>query len=68
MSEKIAQNIRVLLAKQNHTMSWLAEATGVTAPSISLLLTRLEKGGGANINTLEKIAKALDVEIADIVS
>lgn len=67
MSEKIAQNIRVLLARKNCNLTWLAKQTGITIPNISVLLSRLEKGGGANINTLEKIAKALEVEISEIV-
>ncbi len=68
MSKKIAQNIRVLLAKKNYNLTWLAKQTGITIPNISVLLSRLEKGGGANINTLEKIAKALEVGISEIVN
>lgn len=68
MSENISKNIRILLASKNLNKSWLAKSTGVTASNITILLKRLDEGGGANIITLEKIAKALDVSIAEIIN
>ena len=61
MIPKIAEKIRVELAKRNKNVAWLSEQTNIKPPNLYRILERLENNTGVRIDTLEKIGKALDL-------
>jgi len=63
--ESIARNIRVERAKQNITILELAEHSGVNVSTLS----KIENAKKTTIrpSTLEKVARALNVDLQDLV-
>lgn len=61
LNERVAEEIRVMIARRNISAAELARRTGITQRSISRITTG-EKG--IDMDDLEKIAAALGVEIA----
>jgi transcriptional regulator with XRE-family HTH domain len=63
LRERIAEEIRVLLARRRISASELARQIGATQPYIS---RRLTGETAFDVDDLEKIAACLDVEVADL--
>jgi len=63
LNERVAEEIRVLLARRNITASELARRIGMTQRSMSRRITG-EKA--IDVDDLGRIAEALDVPIADL--
>lgn len=63
LNERVAEEIRVLIARRRITASELARKAGMTQRSISRRITG-EKA--IDMDDLEKIAAALEVEIGDL--
>lgn len=61
LSERVAEEIRALLARKRVTGRELSRRLGVSSPWVSQRLTGATEIG---LNDLERIARALDVEIA----
>ena len=60
----IKMNITALLGERNHTMYWLARATGLSYQTIHRLQTPAAKG--INFETLDKICRALQCDPGDV--
>lgn len=63
LNERVAEEIRVMLARRNITATELARRAGMTQRSISRRITG-EKA--IDVDDLERIARALDVEITEL--
>lgn len=56
--------VRAILDEQDRSVTWLAEATGITRASISRIIN--EQVGDPSVSIVRKIAEALDVSIGDL--
>ena len=61
-SERLGQNIKRIRTSKNLTQQYIATAVGVTKQTIS----KLEKHGTANQATIDRIAKALFVDVKEL--
>lgn len=62
---KVAMNVRVARAKENLTINELAKRSGVGATTISFVENAKKE---VRLGTLEKIAKALNKSLEDLIS
>ena len=56
--------LKIAMIRKNMNQNRLSQATGVNKTTISLLMTNRQRG---SIQTWEKFAKALDVNVFDLV-
>lgn len=59
MNQVVASNIRLLREHRAWTQEHLAQVTGVTPRAVQ----RIEAGEGAQVDTLQALAAALDVDV-----
>lgn len=57
-------NLKIAMVKKRMNQNRLSQESGVNKTTISLLMTNKQRG---SIQTWEKIAKALDVNVFDLV-
>jgi DNA-binding Xre family transcriptional regulator len=57
-----AEEIRVAMARKNMNIGEVADASGLTRETVSLIVN--DKHSNARIETLEKIATALELDMA----
>lgn len=65
MSKEIAENIRITLIKKGKSIKWLSEQIGISQANTSVTLRDLEKGKSITVSKLEKISRALNVNLID---
>ena len=56
-------NLKIAMVKKRMNQNRLSQASGVNKTTISLLMTNKQRG---SIQTWEKLAKALDVNVFDL--
>ncbi len=56
-------NLKIAMVKKRMNQNRLSQAAGVNKTTISLLMTNKQRG---SIQTWEKLAKALDVNVFDL--
>ena len=61
MSPKIAEKIRIELAKRNKSYVWLAEQLKTSSQNLYAFMNRLENNKSVRTDTLEKIGKILEL-------
>jgi transcriptional regulator with XRE-family HTH domain len=65
LSYKVAEELRVVLARQRRTQRSLADDLGVSVPWVNYRLTGTQEIG---LNDLERMAKALKVPLAELIT